>query len=109
MKQNCSNALKLSLILIKITITIIVLKIKVREKEYLCKDSCVYGCISGKSELYVYAELGIETKYDPPEGVKPEEGRMFLSCTCYFALNKNDLNQGLFEEQTYTGRVLVYQ
>jgi len=80
------------------------------EQEYLaaCNDGCVYGCVKGNSALHVYAELGVEIAYNPPEGVKPEKGRKFKECQCFFALSEEQLSEGYFEEDTYRGIVLIY-
>jgi hypothetical protein len=56
----------------------------------------------------VYAELGKEQGYDPPEGVKPQKGKKFHGCTAYFAQTSLDLQEGLFEEEPYCGAVIVY-
>ena len=86
------------------------LKIKAIDKEYFaaCKDGCVYGCVRGNFDLLVYAELGAEIKYNPPEGVNPEKGRQFIDCLCFFALSKDDLENGVFKEQSYSGKVIIY-
>ncbi len=86
------------------------LKIKATDKEYFaaCEDGCVYGCVRGNSNILVYAELGSEIKYNPPEGVKPEKGRQFIDCSCFFALSKDDLKDGIFEKQFYSGKVIIY-
>lgn len=86
------------------------LKIKVINEEYFsaCEEGCVYGCVRGNSDLHVYSELGQEKKYDPPEWIKPQEGRIFVYSKSFFATSLEDLDSGIFHPDIYWGDVLIY-
>ncbi len=73
-----------------------------------CSGGCVNGYVSGKSELFVYAELEREEEFIPRLGVEPQEAKIFFGSTAYFSNNKQEFNQGLFNERTYKGTIVVY-
>lgn len=81
-----------------------------KEFEAACANGCVYGKISGKRGLYVYAELGTEKEYVPsPKDDPMTEYRVFNGCDVFFAKTEEQLKTGDFEaEELLKVTVIIY-
>jgi len=89
-----------------------ILRIKVNQKEYelACSNGCAYGLVDGNSNLYAYVELGLEGEYNPQKDREwLEERRFFRNCEVFFALKQENLDQGIYENKTYKGNVVLYR
>lgn len=75
-----------------------------------CSDGGVYGRLRGRSDLYVYADLGQEKEYIPnPKDDPKTEYRMFTDCDAYFADTEQQLRDGDFRaEELHDVTLVVY-
>jgi hypothetical protein len=87
------------------------LTIKVNTKEYdsACSHGCAYGLVRGKPGMYAYAELGQEEEHLPKNDKQwKEERRFFRNSEVFFALTPENLEEGIYEDETYRGGVEIY-
>lgn len=73
-------------------------------------NGCVYGLVNGIPGMFVYAELGEEDDYIPGsrEDLR-QDRRLFKQSKAFFALTEENLNEGIFEEDTYRGKIIVFR